>query len=236
MMNRTSIAFAALAVLILKSSPAEAHGGGLDADGCHTNHKTGDHHCHGGGRNQGSYRQNYRAPQAPNTDMGHSPEVNSKTSVDFTCVGAPFQDPTDSSYVYCPVSGGYGIIKGGSKTGFAAEGSAAFAAIKAASPSPSTTVATPVSSTTVATPVSSEQPSIYGYVFRAFLGVISMLYIGFTILSKDVREIGGGWHLILGSAAVWSILCAVGVISISGFLCPFIALALALFVLASIFG
>jgi hypothetical protein len=23
-----------------------AHGGGLNAEGCHTNHKTGDYHCH----------------------------------------------------------------------------------------------------------------------------------------------------------------------------------------------
>ena len=27
-------------------STASAHGGGLDADGCHTNRKTGDYHCH----------------------------------------------------------------------------------------------------------------------------------------------------------------------------------------------
>ncbi len=26
---------------------ASAHGGGLDASGCHTNRKTGDYHCHG---------------------------------------------------------------------------------------------------------------------------------------------------------------------------------------------
>ena len=28
--------------------PALAHGGGLDANGCHTNRKTGDYHCHRG--------------------------------------------------------------------------------------------------------------------------------------------------------------------------------------------
>jgi hypothetical protein len=26
--------------------PVLAHGGGLDANGCHTNRKTGDYHCH----------------------------------------------------------------------------------------------------------------------------------------------------------------------------------------------
>jgi len=29
-----------------------AHGGGLDADGCHTNRKTGEYHCHRGGLRQ----------------------------------------------------------------------------------------------------------------------------------------------------------------------------------------
>ena len=28
------------------STPAGAHGGGLNAEGCHTNRKTGDYHCH----------------------------------------------------------------------------------------------------------------------------------------------------------------------------------------------
>jgi hypothetical protein len=45
----------AAAVAILLATMAEAHGGGLNADGCHSNRKTGDYHCHrgastGGGR------------------------------------------------------------------------------------------------------------------------------------------------------------------------------------------
>jgi hypothetical protein len=32
--------------LALSSAAAMAHGGGLDKNGCHTNHKTGDRHCH----------------------------------------------------------------------------------------------------------------------------------------------------------------------------------------------
>lgn len=32
------------------SAPAAiSHGGGLNAEGCHTNRKTGDYHCHRGG-------------------------------------------------------------------------------------------------------------------------------------------------------------------------------------------
>lgn len=38
----------ATAVVIGGSGGAAAHGGGLNADGCHTNRKTGDYHCHRG--------------------------------------------------------------------------------------------------------------------------------------------------------------------------------------------
>lgn len=34
------------ACLALNPSLVHAHGGGLDANGCHTNRKTGDYHCH----------------------------------------------------------------------------------------------------------------------------------------------------------------------------------------------
>lgn len=37
-----------LAILVLAGvHSAFAHGGGLDRNGCHTNRKTGDYHCHG---------------------------------------------------------------------------------------------------------------------------------------------------------------------------------------------
>lgn len=32
--------------LLSLSNLVYAHGGGLDANGCHTNRKTGDYHCH----------------------------------------------------------------------------------------------------------------------------------------------------------------------------------------------
>lgn len=37
-------------------SPAQAHPGGLNRDGCHNNRKTGDYHCHrpGGSTSRGS--------------------------------------------------------------------------------------------------------------------------------------------------------------------------------------
>ena len=33
----------------VSSFSVSAHSGGLNADGCHNNRKTGDYHCHGGG-------------------------------------------------------------------------------------------------------------------------------------------------------------------------------------------
>lgn len=40
-------AAACAAVLCVAPGAALAHGGGVDAQGCHTNRKTGDRHCHG---------------------------------------------------------------------------------------------------------------------------------------------------------------------------------------------
>lgn len=39
-----------LALLVIAiAGEAFSHGGGLDKNGCHTNRKTGDYHCHRGG-------------------------------------------------------------------------------------------------------------------------------------------------------------------------------------------
>jgi len=43
---------AAIVAFLFLPTPVLAHGGGTDASGCHTNRKTGEHHCHkpkGGG-------------------------------------------------------------------------------------------------------------------------------------------------------------------------------------------
>ena len=37
-----------LLCLLVPAIPAGAHSGGLDRNGCHTNRKTGDYHCHRG--------------------------------------------------------------------------------------------------------------------------------------------------------------------------------------------
>ena len=36
----------ALLGMLAPSLPALSHGGGTNANGCHTNHSTGDYHCH----------------------------------------------------------------------------------------------------------------------------------------------------------------------------------------------
>ncbi len=35
-----------LVLTVILAGSALAHGGGLDRNGCHTNRKTGDRHCH----------------------------------------------------------------------------------------------------------------------------------------------------------------------------------------------
>ncbi|RWD30224.1 MAG: YHYH domain-containing protein [Mesorhizobium sp.] len=37
---------ACLAILAFAVTAAHAHGGGTDSNGCHTNRKTGEYHCH----------------------------------------------------------------------------------------------------------------------------------------------------------------------------------------------
>ena len=47
-MKRLTIA--ALALAAFAPAPVLAHSGGLNAEGCHNNRKTGDYHCHRSGR------------------------------------------------------------------------------------------------------------------------------------------------------------------------------------------
>lgn len=47
-----------LAVAALSwTAPILAHGGGLNAEGCHNNRKTGDYHCHRGNSQSSAMRQ-----------------------------------------------------------------------------------------------------------------------------------------------------------------------------------
>ncbi|WP_081499647.1 YHYH domain-containing protein [Polaromonas sp. CF318] len=50
--------------LLLACGLAAAHSGGTDAQGCHTNRKTGDHHCHGAKKTAAAAAPS-TAPSAP---------------------------------------------------------------------------------------------------------------------------------------------------------------------------
>ncbi|WP_199489651.1 MULTISPECIES: YHYH domain-containing protein [Mesorhizobium] len=43
---KTTFLAAMAAAIIACATGAFAHSGGTDANGCHTNHKTGAYHCH----------------------------------------------------------------------------------------------------------------------------------------------------------------------------------------------
>jgi hypothetical protein len=49
-----AIAFAMLAAGVFGPRVASAHPGGLNAEGCHNNRKTGGYHCHRGSQSQPS--------------------------------------------------------------------------------------------------------------------------------------------------------------------------------------
>ena len=71
------IAHVMAAALAASTGLAFAHGGGLNKDGCHTNRKTGDYHCHRGSAGQGVMptRANRLAPGA--TPVGLAPASGS---------------------------------------------------------------------------------------------------------------------------------------------------------------
>ncbi|WP_169142156.1 YHYH domain-containing protein [Aromatoleum toluolicum] len=63
-----SISKLTVAILIgSASSTALAHGGGLNAEGCHNNRKTGDYHCHRSGGGESRSPQQFRSPAAPSS-------------------------------------------------------------------------------------------------------------------------------------------------------------------------
>jgi endonuclease YncB( thermonuclease family) len=65
--RKISIVFS-MVLSVLLSTSVYAHGGRTDSSGCHTNRKTGDHHCHGGGSSSGSSRQSSARMQCTDFD------------------------------------------------------------------------------------------------------------------------------------------------------------------------
>lgn len=95
--------FGITTVLIAVSQFASAHGGGLNAEGCHNNRKTGDYHCH----------------RAPTQRVDARAELLSSPSVannEIRTSAAPVVQPTTRSPCYTgPRGGTYTITASGRK-------------------------------------------------------------------------------------------------------------------------
>ena len=50
------VALFAFSLAVVPSVPLQAHPGGLNAEGCHTNRKTGEYHCHRASTSSGASR------------------------------------------------------------------------------------------------------------------------------------------------------------------------------------
>ncbi len=68
-------------ILLLSFSPVVlAHGGKTDASGCHTEKKTGDYHCHGGGAKTAKTEARSEAPHGKSSVIC---EINAYNCSDF---------------------------------------------------------------------------------------------------------------------------------------------------------
>jgi len=63
---------AGLALLFVAATAAQAHPGGLNAEGCHNNRKTGDYHCHRASTAPAPPRQQLARPRRPRPRDGRT--------------------------------------------------------------------------------------------------------------------------------------------------------------------
>ncbi len=70
---------------------ADAHSGGLNAEGCHNNRKTGEYHCHGGKKAATPKSQSEEAPATANQLHGSEAANKSSTAIDH-----PFRNCTEA--------------------------------------------------------------------------------------------------------------------------------------------
>ena len=66
---RRTLSIAGLLIVFMSPS-ASGHGGGLDSNGCHTNRKTGEYHCHRGAPAAPQSSQSGRSPSSQLTVRG----------------------------------------------------------------------------------------------------------------------------------------------------------------------
>jgi hypothetical protein len=84
------IAAAIACTALTAIAPALAHPGRTDANGCHTNRRTGDYHCHGGGSSGGggSSSPSYSSPSYSTPSSGSSssqPQSRRTSTPDAAC-------------------------------------------------------------------------------------------------------------------------------------------------------
>ncbi|ACT59572.1 excalibur calcium-binding domain-containing protein [Hirschia baltica] len=72
-MSKSAFVLIFLIIRVLYNNPAYAHSGGKDKNGCHTDRKTGNYHCHNGGKGN--------PPLSPNRSS--APNLNSNSAAPF---------------------------------------------------------------------------------------------------------------------------------------------------------
>jgi hypothetical protein len=84
--RRAWMGLAVVALLMAGTADVRAHGGGLDAQGCHTNRKTGDYHCHRGASSSSS---NKDAATVRNAVPVQPSQARSESAGGPTCYTGP---------------------------------------------------------------------------------------------------------------------------------------------------
>ena len=85
----------ALALTALTAPQVIAHGGGLDSQGCHTNSKTGDRHCHRSGGSSTNPRSGLISGPVTLVSVGDGDTVRvtsrqgEKVTIRLACIDAP---------------------------------------------------------------------------------------------------------------------------------------------------
>ena len=85
----------ALALTALTAPQVIAHGGGLDSQGCHTNSKTGDRHCHRSGGSSTNPRPGLISGPVTLVSVGDGDTVRvtsrqgEKVTIRLACIDAP---------------------------------------------------------------------------------------------------------------------------------------------------
>lgn len=85
----------AIAIAGLAASPVLSHGGGLDSQGCHTNSKTGDKHCHRSGGSSTKPKSGLLSGPVTLLSVGDGDTVRvtsrqgEKVTIRLACIDAP---------------------------------------------------------------------------------------------------------------------------------------------------